>query len=970
LEGARGEPLASTPVQVPEPCSPPPTPAHEMYSSQGSLPQDGPPQPQDSSSSSFAEVQRLLRELLDLSEAAHEREVLALQLELEQWRPQIAQSEMGAASESSPTRSLWPSSVWTFDGEDRFKFCEAQSNDAEEQEPAKSKGSNDGGSLPRSDGGSSVCQLSFHFAEVQPERELPNVVPPHEDVTANGQQVAELREMLHTLQAAKGPDSSSQGNSDWDAAPDCGSSGLAVRTFSGRLRRTKDKRSLQMHHGIVELKLKAPWKVLAKQFEVDESGNRISGSSVQAEETIDSSAPARDKCVAHPSSTGRVCWDVAGVGFLLYDIIAVPLNAFNSFLDFESEALLCLNLVTAVYWTIDMIASFFVGYHTKTAIEFSRRKIARRYLLSWFGLDLALVSLDWFLILSTSGQNMNFMRISRGIRVSRLLRIIKLHAIIMSAMDMIRSEYARTIVTVVVHLAVIILVNHFTACGWYAISHVSGPASNWRSMNFYDEEHNSFGYHYSTSLHWSLTQFTPASMEVTPRNTYERIYSISVLLFAMVTFSSFVSSITQAMTHLRKINAQRMAEENILRRYLQEHGISGKLVKRVWQYLHHRTALTVKSVRTKEQDVRALQLLPKSIIVELRYESFAPALKNHPLFLCYGRSDQAALKQICATAVQEQSLFVRQELFGKGKHANAQLFFVVEGLLEYGLACKCAAQLNHGEEDQSFWGPSEALDDDDAAGGSIEIVPNSACSTACPTSSPLTKRTSIPNSSLSSSGPASCRITKRSSIRESDRSSGGPASARLLVRRHSSNSSLGGRVSSIRLPNGKKSLMSVLGRRDSAAPQLEKTRFKSVDMVGPGQWACEAALWSDRSIELCGPFVAAEKSEVLLVKTAEFMDAVNNSELSRVRIARYAASFAESVGEMTNCRWRVCMCNDHSTIEDLVGREFRIVHAGPRIQTSSRRMFFSTRASLSSSQNGDHSDKLFAHVLEKLRLRS
>mmetsp|Transcript_92130 Transcript_92130/g.264040 ORF Transcript_92130/g.264040 Transcript_92130/m.264040 type:complete len:230 (+) Transcript_92130:1395-2084(+) len=37
-----------------------------------------------------------------------------------------------------------------------------------------------------------------------------------------------------------------------------------------------------------------------------------------------------------------------------------------------------------------------------------------------------------------------------------------------------------------------------------------------------------------TSMHWSLTQFTPASMEVFPGTMAERTYSVVILLFAMV----------------------------------------------------------------------------------------------------------------------------------------------------------------------------------------------------------------------------------------------------------------------------------------------------------------------------------------------------------------------------------------------------------------------------------------------------
>ena len=40
------------------------------------------------------------------------------------------------------------------------------------------------------------------------------------------------------------------------------------------------------------------------------------------------------------------------------------------------------------------------------------------------------------------------------------------------------------------------------------------------------EESKNLWYKYSTALHWSLTQFTPASMEVMPQNEYERFFTV------------------------------------------------------------------------------------------------------------------------------------------------------------------------------------------------------------------------------------------------------------------------------------------------------------------------------------------------------------------------------------------------------------------------------------------------------------
>merc|ERR1712176_173624 len=102
------------------------------------------------------------------------------------------------------------------------------------------------------------------------------------------------------------------------------------------------------------------------------------------------------------------------------------------------------------------------------------------------------------------------------------------------------------------------IMNHYLACFWFFLfmslqsdhNYVCAGTSDctWTEVAFGGDRNVPIMYAYSTALHWSLTQFTPASMEVTPKNAYERFFNIVVIVMALVIFSSFVSSITQAMT--------------------------------------------------------------------------------------------------------------------------------------------------------------------------------------------------------------------------------------------------------------------------------------------------------------------------------------------------------------------------------------------------------------------------------------
>jgi len=388
------------------------------------------------------------------------------------------------------------------------------------------------------------------------------------------------------------------------------------------------------------------------------------------------------KIIARPSSRYRLAWDIAGVFFLLYDLLTVPLQVF----EFEDAVMGGYGrYVIAIFWTMDIFGSFFVGYHRMGMVEMRPAMVAMHYLKHWFILDVVLVFTDWIILImgfsDKQRQAVRLGKIARGLRTLRLLRLMKFHMLLSDLTTRVRSEYMRTIMSVGKIISFIIGVNHFLACGFYGLQWLHVPArGSW--VNFAFNSDDGFQYRYWTSMHWSLTQFTPASMEVVPKNTLERIYTVLVLLFALVTFSSFVSSITTAMTHLRTMNAHRLNQDGTLRRYLAEHHISPALTSRVLHYFQDRQQQNLRMVRTKEEDVELFTVLPESIKFELRDESFRPTLTMHPLFHQLEVAESASVTKICRSCMSEKRLIIRDELFGHGADISF-MFFVTEGILNY-----------------------------------------------------------------------------------------------------------------------------------------------------------------------------------------------------------------------------------------------------------------------------------------------
>lgn len=389
------------------------------------------------------------------------------------------------------------------------------------------------------------------------------------------------------------------------------------------------------------------------------------------------------RMISSPSSKYRLLWDVLGIVFLGYDLLSVPLQVYA----FEEHRVAKIGrYITAAFWSADILASFFVGYHVKGRVEMRPCKVACHYVRSWFMLDVALVATDWaFLLVYSKTSAVRLGKFTRGMRAFRLLRLVKYHVLLADVTTRIRSEYMRTVLSIGKIITFIVFVNHFIACGFYGLHHLDVSGYTWVVKNFETDDlpgRENALYRYYTSVHWSLTQFTPASMEVVPVNSVERAYTVCVLLFALVTFSSFVSSITTAMTHLRHCNARKIEQDSTLRRYLSEHDISPELTSRVLHYFQDRQQQNRRQVRTKEADVELFKVLPDSIKFELRHEAFMPVLQSHPLFHHLMTCDLPALKHICRSAVLEKRLTVHDELFGHGADVTHMLF-LTEGVLNY-----------------------------------------------------------------------------------------------------------------------------------------------------------------------------------------------------------------------------------------------------------------------------------------------
>lgn len=388
--------------------------------------------------------------------------------------------------------------------------------------------------------------------------------------------------------------------------------------------------------------------------------------------------------VFHPNGAARVTWDLVGAACIFYDAICIPLQFFIT--ASESAGFRIVTIAMIVFWCIDIPFNFVTGFHRGGSLEMRTRAIARRYARGWLSFDVILIAFDIVLLLVEDGESPTGMfrtlRTFRVIKSLRVARMLKLPPFLSKLSEHIRSDHVNAFLGIFQMLVLILLTNHMIACVWYGLTTAEPDATDtWVAQN--GLQNASPAYLYATSMHWSLTQFTPASMRITPANLRERVFNLVVIVMGMVLFSSFVSRITNTMNFLRAIDFENTKQFVKLQAYFRKHGLSTSLCVRIRGHLD--AFLAEKRKDIKEKDIALLQHLSEPLRVELHYETFLPKVRHHPFLKAYDTNFVHSMRRISHKAAAQESLYGGDVLFSLGDVCS-RMYFLHGGLLAYDLA--------------------------------------------------------------------------------------------------------------------------------------------------------------------------------------------------------------------------------------------------------------------------------------------
>jgi hypothetical protein len=229
------------------------------------------------------------------------------------------------------------------------------------------------------------------------------------------------------------------------------------------------------------------------------------------------------KWILDPLSPGMKTWDAVMLLLLLFTATITPFEV--SFLETKINPLFAVNRIVDCGFLCDMIFQFFISYTDVDGKHvLDHRRIAKRYIHSWFGIDV--ISILPYDVVGFAFNNENVSQL-KLLRIVRLLRLLKLLRLIKAAHLLKRYEsqlgVSFAVLALIKFMVILLTVAHWSACAWYISGSVTmdttpestGPAgfvgdslnsleySSW--IEHAGIKHKSLFSQYIVSLYFALT---------------------------------------------------------------------------------------------------------------------------------------------------------------------------------------------------------------------------------------------------------------------------------------------------------------------------------------------------------------------------------------------------------------------------------------------------------------------------------
>lgn len=381
------------------------------------------------------------------------------------------------------------------------------------------------------------------------------------------------------------------------------------------------------------------------------------------------------KCILEPNSRFSVVWTLIVHVFVLYDVVATPMDISFYALDLTWSRRWMLR-VSPCFWTADMFVSMLTGYITGHGliVEMRPRFVIAQYFRTRFAVDLTiLVSEVCASMMKKPHRGLStLLGLMHSLRLFRFIRFAHLAWNMDKLTEAINcSERDLLILYIVALMVTFLLLVHILACLWHGLRFLGpSPAAQ-------PDIRGDYATAFTVCL---LMLFGEHSQE--PTTSWQTAFDILVLCFAFVLSAAVVGSLTTAMTRLQIIAGQQSAQFALLARYLSDHDISRELTLRVKRNVRH--ALRERRKQIPEASVALMSLVSKPLRAEIRYEMHMPIINEYPFLHMFNMFNPSTTRHVCLSAMSPLLVSKDDVVFSVMEISmTPAMLFVVSGEIFY-----------------------------------------------------------------------------------------------------------------------------------------------------------------------------------------------------------------------------------------------------------------------------------------------
>ena len=397
--------------------------------------------------------------------------------------------------------------------------------------------------------------------------------------------------------------------------------------------------------------------------------------------------PTESKWVLRPEMGLMKHWSLFMIFLMMYTATITPYRV--CFVEEVTGSWLVVDIITDVMFGVDICLTFFSAYEENDAtLVTNRTKIAKKYLKSWFLLDvLGCLPINYISLSSqdstSTGDTYN--RLFRLLRLPRLYRLIRVFRL----MKMVRVFRSNSLVQRLLNTlkvnsgilrllrfgATIVILVHVSGCFWYLLARLedSGP-DTWVARYGYSGASNIELY--IMSIYYVFTTLTTVGFGDIAANTVsERVFAVILMGFGVGFYSYTISNLSTIMENIDLRSSHLKTRLSTLNDFSKDSNLPRNLKTRIRRHIVHDHEQNIYSWFSHDSLLKDLPAALRTEISQYLHRDIVQKViffqDKDPGFIAFVLPNLRNLAFKCGEVI-----------FQQGEHAD-EVYFLLEGRVGY-----------------------------------------------------------------------------------------------------------------------------------------------------------------------------------------------------------------------------------------------------------------------------------------------